>query len=285
MSSSILKRGMTVVKQDTKRVIDTNEMVAKKIADLSLSLQGEEAGFSDGFVAGIAADEVEVLLSDEEQGMEGGQPENESVSEAGMEAIREEMLQQTREEIAQMWEEERAKLSAERDNVLNEAREQGYQEGSNQAQAEWKTKKEELDVRQQQFMSEYEAMLAEAEPKMVDILTDIYQKVLGIELKNYRDIILYLIENAMKTAEGSREFLIHVSKEDYPYVSMQKKQITANVSGVNSYVEIVEDLTLAKNECMIETDGGIFDCGLGTQLEELADKIKLLSYERCEKEE
>lgn len=34
-------------------------------------------------------------------------------------------------------------------------------------------------------------------------------------------------------------------------------------------MDIIEDMTLAKNECMIETDNGIFDCGLGTELSEL----------------
>ena len=59
---------------------------------------------------------------------------------------------------------------------------------------------------------------------------------------------------------------------------MQKKQLMASVAGINSNVEIIEDMTLARTECLIETDGGIFDCGLGTQLGELSKKLKLLSY-------
>ena len=71
-----------------------------------------------------------------------------------------------------------------------------------------------------------------------------------------------------------------MSKEDYPYVSMQKKVVQASATAPNSSVEIIEDLTLAKSECMIETGGGIFDCGLGTELKELTSKLKLLSYEK-----
>ena len=47
-----------------------------------------------------------------------------------------------------------------------------------------------------------------------------------------------------------------------------------------SVLEIVEDVSLGENDCMIETEGGIFDCGLGTELSELAQKLKLLSYTR-----
>lgn len=74
--------------------------------------------------------------------------------------------------------------------------------------------------------------------------------------------------------------MLHVSKEDYPYVSMQKKQIMAGAVSANSFVEVVEDITLSQNECLIETDNGVFDCGLGTQLSELKQKLRLLSYEK-----
>ena len=60
---------------------------------------------------------------------------------------------------------------------------------------------------------------------------------------------------------------------------MQKKQLSAGAAAPNTVVEIVEDITLGKGECLIETEGGIFDCGLGTQLSDLRRKRKLLSYE------
>jgi flagellar assembly protein FliH len=43
--------------------------------------------------------------------------------------------------------------------------------------------------------------------------------------------------------------------------------------------EIIEDVTLKTGDCMIESDGGIWDCGLGTQLELLVKQLKILSYE------
>ena len=57
-------------------------------------------------------------------------------------------------------------------------------------------------------------------------------------------------------------------------MSMQKKQLVAGLA-ISSAVDIIEDLTLAKGECFIEADGGIFDCGLGTQLKELRKKLKV----------
>lgn len=123
-------------------------------------------------------------------------------------------------------------------------------------------------------------MVDELEPQFVDTITGIYEHIFHVELGEYREILAHLITTTMRKAESNKVFLIHVSKEDYPYVSMQKKQIATGATAPNSTVEIVEDITISPNECLIETEGGIFDCGLGTQLSELRQKLKLLSYEK-----
>ena len=131
-----------------------------------------------------------------------------------------------------------------------------------------------------QLEEEYQKMVEELEPKFVDTISSIYEHIFHVDLDSYREVLAYLISTTMHKIEGVRSFLIHVSKEDYPYVSMQKKQLTANALAPGSSVEVVEDATLGKNDCLIETENGIFDCGLGTQLAELRQKLKLLSYEK-----
>ena len=61
---------------------------------------------------------------------------------------------------------------------------------------------------------------------------------------------------------------------------MQKKVLEAAATHPDSIVEVIEDISLSKNQCFIETDGGIFDCGLDTELTELSNKLKVLSYEK-----
>lgn len=279
LSSSILKYGTTVTRTDSKRVIDTNEMVEKRIADLAKALNLEDSGFQDGFVAGLAAEEVEVLLSDENINEEEEMlSEGRQVVEEG--PTYEELIQQARDEIATMWQEERQKLSEEREQTLQEAREQGYAQGMQEAEGEYSAKQAALEEEQRRLQAEYDQALQNIEPQMVDVLTQIYEQVIGIELKHNRNVILYLLENALRNTEGGKEILVHVSREDFPMVSMQKNDILVGVSGSSTQVDVVEDATLDRNQCMIETEGGIFDCSLGTQLEELTDRIRLLSFEQ-----
>ena len=166
-----------------------------------------------------------------------------------------------------------------KENARQEGMQQGYQDGIARADQETNQRMAQLEQKEKDLESAYETKIQELEPQFIDTLTGIYEHIFQVELQGYRDILSYLITNTMRKIEGNRSFFIHVSKEDYPFVSMQKKQFTASVASGSS-VEVVEDLTLSKNQCLIETEDGIFDCGVSTQLTELSNRLKLLSYEK-----
>ncbi len=284
MSKNFFKSGYVRTKQNDPRVIDTNELVAKRIEELSKRLARKE---NEGFVAGLTAEEVvvsellaeeDVVLSEEIEnptGVNRNPVDAERIyAKANEEANA--ILENARKEAERI----KTEASNERVQILEEAKSAGYEEGRKQAEMEYAAKKQELQQKEQQLEAEYQAMVDELEPQFIETITGIYEHIFHVELHSYREILVHLISGTMRKAEGSREFIIHVSKEDYPFVSMQKKQIVAGTSTANGSVEIIEDLMLGKNECMIETEGGIFDCGLGTQLSELSQKLRLLSYEK-----
>ena len=43
------------------------------------------------------------------------------------------------------------------------------------------------------------------------------------------------------------------------------------------HVEIMADAALQERQCMIETDSGVFDCGIDIQLENMIKSLKSLS--------
>ena len=196
----------------------------------------------------------------------------------------ESLLAQAREEAENIRREAVAAAEAEKEQIRETARKQGHNEGLTQAKAQAEAQveavKKEYQVKEKQLEAFYQQQLQELEPRLVDAITEIYQHFFHVELSSYRDILTYLITAAMRKADGSRSFTIRVSREDYPYVSMQKKQIITEGGAGSCAVEVTEDMSLEKNECLIETDGGIFDCGLGTQLAELKQKLALLSWSR-----
>ena len=272
MSSNLFKSGCVTVKGQEKRVIDTNKLVSDKLEALSISLaQQKNQNFADGFTEGLDAYHVEQLLEEEPKEIYMG---------PSPEELRSEALQ----EIEEM----RRKAKVESETLFHNAMEdgrkkgevEGYEAGFQRGMQEFQVKEQALIQKEQLLKEQYANQLEHMEAELVDILSGVYETVFQVDLKHYRSIILHIITSTIQKIEGVRDFLIHVSKEDFAYVSMQKKQIQEATGSTSVKVEIVEDFTLSKNDCIIETTGGIFDCGLGTQLEELNRKLKILSYEK-----
>lgn len=191
-------------------------------------------------------------------------------------------MQRAMDDIAVIKREASQQLDVERRKVLEEARQNGYAEGKRQAEQEYLAKEKAMRQQMLDMEQEYQRLIDELEPCFIDTLTGIYEQIFHVELGKYREILVHLIGTTIRKIEGCKEFTVHVSAEDYPYVSMQKKQLQAIVGVPGGAVEVVEDLNLERNECQIETATGIYDCSLGTELEELSGKLKLLSYERPE---
>lgn len=283
MSRNLVKQIYTVVQPDEKRVIDTNELLQRRLKESAVKQQ--RAGRGE-FASGLVTEGAELHAAECGQGtgnvVEAREDAGQILAQAQEDA--KSVVAEAKAEAMRICEEAKTQAEVEKNRILADAKQQGYSEGIAQARAELRAEtdaaKEEYQKKERQLESFYQQQIDELEPQLVDVITDIYQHIFHVELESYREILAYLISATLRKIDGSHNFMIHVSNEDYPHVSMQKKQILAGTVSANCNVEVVEDMTLAKNECLIETENGIFDCGLGTQLAELKQKLMLLSWSR-----
>ncbi|MCM1156196.1 MAG: FliH/SctL family protein [Roseburia sp.] len=293
---NLYKSRYVVVEQEEKCVIDSNSRLVSRIEEIEADKRrraafaaGEEYA-EEGFVGGLGAEQIDTEGTDGEAA-EGnvikaqGNPSLQEPDGPTPEELREQAeaeLAQAREEVEQIRQIAREEIEREKHETLDEARKTGYDEGYKMAQAEAERMRDELDRQRVRMEEEYDALIEELEPQFIDTITAVYNHIFQVELENERNILVHLIETTLRKVESSRTFIVHVSKDDYAYVNMQKKMLTEEAVSGRGVVEVVEDITLHKNECMIETDGGIFDCGVGTQLEELTKRLKLLSFMKDE---
>ena len=274
MSSNLLKHfSIESSTEEGKRLIDSNGLVRRRLEKLGIT---PREGGAEGFVSGLMP--VEVMDAPEDGGnlIKAQDEAKEILAQARAEA--DSMLAGARAEAERIRSEAKAQAEAEKVQAINQARQQGYNEGLVKAQAHEGAMEQEYLERARTLEEAYQQQVDILEPKFVDTITAVYEHVFHVELSFFRDILTYLITTVMHNLEGSRSFVIHVSKDDYAYVSMQKKQMRSGVVSENMSVDIVEDLTLGRNDCMIETENGIFDCGLGTQLSELKKRLMLLAW-------
>ena len=285
MSNNLLKGSFTRLNTDNVRVIDSNSLLLSKIKaepekkQKGMMLTAEPD--ADGFARGIATDVVNVEPSEEieEAGLKAMEitPEEEAYGGTSPD----ELIEEANAQIAQMKAEAEAAARQEAEQIKEAARQQGYREGCEKAERELQEKEKALSDRQSRMEQEFEEKVSALEPQLADTLAGIYEYIFQVDLSPYQDIVTYLVISALKKSGESKSCIVHVSKEDYPHVSSRKEEMTKGLpSGLK--VDIIEDITLGKNEALIETDGGIIDCGLGTQLTELGRKIRLLAYEKTE---
>lgn len=285
LSKNFYKSGWVAVRDDDTRVIDTNELAEQKIQSLVNAMEEERRRTQssvgvDGFSEGLNAQHIDVLA--DEDGADAvlnaeRQREAEALSEQ-IRAAREE-LEQIELQAQQTMQNAQAEIEKAMQEAVREGQAQGYAEGQKQAAAEADKVMREYENKSRRLDTEYQKKIDELEPQFIDLLTAIYERVFQTDLQNHKMIVTHLIGRAIRKIEGGRDFLIHVSKDEYSFVSTQKKELLEGISSSQTTVEIIEDITLAQGQCFIETEGGIFDCGLDTQLTELGNKLKLLSFE------
>lgn len=275
--SNLLKRSSVINKDE--RVIDYNDLIKKKIQTIMESKHNEMD--ADGFINGLHADVVEELISDDgtadaltDDAAMGEQQAAASLENANAEAER--IIEEARLQAEQII----ADANKNADAAFEEAKQNGYYEGNEKAQEEMNIKQAQLEVefdnKRKELEQEYNNLKESIEPELVEVITDVFRKVTGVVTEDNQEIILHLINDVMHNADGSRDYVIKVSPDDYKFlVNNQGKIYCAMSREVN--IDIVEDATLERNQCMIETNTGIFNCSLDIELNNLIKNIKLLS--------
>lgn len=299
MSSNLVKGGYVIVTNEKAVTIDNNETIAKRLEELSLKTiqqhvsAAEEESFSEGFSEGIDPYQVARLVE------EDGDDQDHRQMDARMQG--DEVLKSARQEADRMQLEAQAQVDAiladarrEKEAAYEEGKANGYQDGFSegreaaeaQMQEELAKKEQSLERHYQELEEKLQADLLhlqeQLEPRLVEVLTNIYEHVLGIELKDKENLVLYLLKRTLQQMDQNSSIFIHVTKQDFPLIKAAKEEL-AGVAGIpQEKLELVENNTLAPGGCMIESDYGILDCGLDTQLALLKKQLRLLSYQDTE---
>lgn len=287
MSSNLLKSYHVNRDMEGARVIRSNDIVEQKLERIRMVLpQVEPDEFhAVDFVQGSQLlDPLDALLAEgEEEGFVSGLSDNVIKAQPALEPVYEgptpeELIAAAGQEIEAMRAQAMAELQAEQQRVLESAREEGYAAGRAQGMQECERLKADIEQERTQLHALYEQQIDELEPHFVDTLTGIYEKIFEVDLDNRREVVVTLLRNTMKKLDGCKNFLVHISPADYAYVKEHKEELLSESTQEGTVIDIIEDSMIRENECTIETVNGIYDCGLGTQLEGLRKRLILLSY-------
>lgn len=270
-------------------IIDSNELANKKIEAFQeqelkrqRSMMTQDEGYMDGneesdFVPGIDMEQLSQLTED--QSMLESVPDPQFDMEA-MQAEIDFKLQQAQEQADSIIQDAQAQAESIRQNAVEQGRQEGYEAGYQEGSAAAAALQEDVELKKEELEKQYQQIVDELEPEMVDVLTQIYEHVFNIELREDKGIILHLLKTTLSRIEPGKDLIVHVSSDDYDEIMDKKEDLDSCITSPNTTMEIIEDPLLKENECMIESDSGVFDCSLGVELSEITRKLKLLSFDR-----
>lgn len=276
-NNSIVKSSFIQFSSENTRVIDPNALMAKRMEGFTGVFRERDDSEADeeGY------DAVDALTDSEFSGefvpMEGAEaafepePEEETISP-------EELIAAANAEAERIIEAANAEANEIREAAKNEGYEAGYSEGREAALSELLEAKNELEGEREAIKAEYESLMEEAEPRMVDTITDIYEYVFGSNFYSRRDVMVCLINKALLHSEADDQIVIHVSAADYDMLVGMKNAILDKVSFQNE-PEFRQREDFVKGQAKVETPYGLLDCSIDTELKELKRMLRLLSYE------
>lgn len=292
--SNLIKSGFIAFSKDNKLIIDANQNKIIQAIDSSAEMKDDEsmeealaeAMIRDAELEGADfGDDILTLDTSELPNLGDKNPDlnqvtSEVLSSAKQEA--EDIINGAHDEAEQLRANAYDEAVQIRQTAHDEGYESGYQEGLAKANMELSVQQEELEKQrvylQEEFENRQNALIKETEHKMVDILCSLIQSVTGVVIENQKDVLLYMINNAMQDQENSKHFVVKLSTFDYPLINERRTEIYGAFNP-NIDIELFEDAKLSKYQCLIETDNGMIDLSLDVQMDNLITALKLMVKE------
>lgn len=252
-----------ITNESESRVINSNTLAYRILEEQSRALAKtrepeQPQAESGGFVEGIAAPQVETI----DYEAEAKEKAEELLAQANAEA--DEIRKAAREEADEL-----------RKKAMEEGRAEGMEQGMQEGAAVYDAKLESIGKREQQLQDSYLEQMRELEPKLVHTITDVVSHVFHVQFHDKDEIVLYLVKRAMESIDGPKEFTIKAGPKQAAYLEEHKQELLECV-GQNVTLDLVTIHSMNEGECIIETDTGVFECGMDVQLDNLIRDIQSL---------
>lgn len=160
--------------------------------------------------------------------------------------------------------------------ILTDARRRGYQdgweEGVKKGEDEVKRLIERIHVVLNATIEKRNEVFIETEQQIIGLVLLIAKKVIKVISDNQKNVVINNVVQALRKLKSRGEVAIRVNLADLELTSQHKRDFIEMVEGVKS-IKILEDSTVDRGGCIIETDFGSLDARISSQLHEIEERI------------
>jgi type III secretion protein L len=153
----------------------------------------------------------------------------------------------------------------EAEQVYAQRHEQGYADGKAEGKMEHAEKLMETVMSSLEFIEGVETTV-------VDVVNQAVRKVIG-ELEDDERIVR-IVRTALTTVRNQQHVTVRVAPSDAPAVSTALAALLQSAPGKTSFLDLVPDARLEPGSCLLESELGVVDAGLETQLKALENAFR-----------
>lgn len=152
-----------------------------------------------------------------------------------------------------------ANMEKQAEAVYHQKREEGYRDGLEEGKLEHAEKMLETILSSVEFIEGIEDTL-------VNVVNQAIRKIIG-DLDD-KERIVRIVRNALNTVRGQQKVTVRVAPADEAAVLQAFSAMTSGSSG-SAFLTIVADARLSRDSCILESELGVVDASLETQLKAL----------------
>ena len=160
--------------------------------------------------------------------------------------------------------------------IISEAREIGYKdgwdEGINKANGEVERLTERMHDMINGIINKRTSIFIEAEQQIISLVLSIARKVIKVLSENQKNVVINNVIHSLKKLSTRKNIAIRVNLADLELTTQYKEKFIKIAETDN--IKILEDTTVDKGGCIIETDFGTLDARISSQLHEIEDRIQ-----------
>ncbi len=182
------------------------------------------------------------------------------------------IIEKAKQEAAQIV----AEAQKNQEHLYNDAKKDGFEHGHEEGYAQGREEGNRLVDRMHKMleavMLRREEILQETESQIVELVILMARKVVKILSENQKNVVMANTLAALKKVKSRGKVTLRVNLEDVKLTTSHISEFIQHVENVNG-ITVIEDSSVERGGCIVETDFGAIDARISSQLQELENKI------------
>ncbi|HTP58123.1 MAG TPA: flagellar assembly protein FliH, partial [Spirochaetia bacterium] len=149
---------------------------------------------------------------------------------------------------------------------------EGHEKGFEEGKAEVARLVDSLHTIITKAIEKRNEIIEEAETQIINLVLLIVKKVIKVISENQKNVVINNVVQALRKLKSRGDVVIRVNLADLELTSEHVKDFMKMVENVKS-ITVLEDSSVDRGGCIIETDFGQIDARISSQLHEIEERI------------